>query len=292
MKYSGLTINLGDIGISVRADSSKNSIRKDDLCSQAVTRKSMKLAFTEKCSRFSIPYKRNINLRVNNEYWSLHENRDAEIFTLKPSPSNGKIVAVLNKDKTGGDIYIWQKDDDWLRTRLGAIIIDKIISGNRRFMFHASGIVDGTNGYLFLGESGLGKTTISKLWLKNNAKVINDDKIMIYKQGGSFIIASGEIFRKNTCDTYSGPRKAVLKKIFFLKHGIKNKLISRNCCGAFEQMLKNSLTLDWNKKILKKMLSFYLDLAVSVKCYDLEFVPDSSCINFIRKNSHERRKLE
>jgi hypothetical protein len=152
-------------------------------------------------------------------------------------------------------------------------------------MFHACGVVDGANGYIFLGESGLGKTTIAKLWLKNNAKVINDDRLIIYKQRGSFIITSGEIFRKDTCDTYSGPRKAALKKIFFLKHGVKNELIARNYRDAFEQMLKDSLTLDWNKEMLKNMLSFYLDLANSIKCYDLEFVPDSSCIDFIRENS-------
>jgi len=284
MKYSDLIINLGDIGVSMRADSSRNAIRKDNLCSLAVTRKSPKLAFTEKYFRFFVPNKRKVTLRVNNNYWSLHENRNTEIFTLKPSRGNGKIVAVFNNDKAKGDIYLWKKDDDWLRTRLGRIIIDKVVSRKRRFMFHASGIVDGVNGYIFLGESGSGKTTIAKLWLKSNAKVINDDKLIIYKQGGRFIITSGEIFRKNTCDTYSGPRKAILKKIFFLKHGVKNKLISRNCHDAFEQMLKDSLTLDWDKETSKNMLSFYLDLVSKVKCYDLEFMPDSSCIDFIRKN--------
>ncbi|MDP2924694.1 MAG: hypothetical protein Q8O30_13435 [Candidatus Omnitrophota bacterium] len=284
MKYSDLTIDLAGISISFRAEASKNALREDKLCSQAIDCNRPNALFRERYSCFSDIDTTGFTLRVATHLWTLHENHNTKIFTLNPTSRSGKIMAVLNDSMTKGEIYLWRKEDDWLGTRLGRIIMDNLVARSKKFMFHACGIRDGRDGYLFLGKSGAGKTTIARLWLKKNAETIDDDRIIVYKEKEGFAISSGGIFKKNSCHNYSAPRKVLLKRIFFLNHGMKNKVVTRDCRDMLEAMLKGSLTLDWDKKVLRDMFCFYLDLAVNVKGCDLEFVQDDTCVDFIRQN--------
>ncbi len=58
-----------------------------------------------------------------------------------------------------------------------------------RFLLHASVVEYEGNGYAFLGKSGTGKSTHSRLWLRylNGAKIINGDKPIIRYVDGAFI---------------------------------------------------------------------------------------------------------
>ena len=282
MKYSDLTINLVGINICVRGEASKNALRKDKLRFQVVDKKKPKAVFTEQYSRFPDINTKKFTLRVDNKFWSMHENNNTKIVTIKPSSRNKKMVAVLNSNMDKGDIYLWRKEDDWLNARLGKLIIDKVLTNNHKFAFHACAVLDGLDGYAFLGKSGAGKTTISRLWLKKNAQVIHDDKILIYRENGSFAMSSTAIFRNSNPNIYSWPRNARLKKILFLKHGIKNKLIFKNHSNMLESLPKESRSLAWDRDALKNIFYFYLDLTNNVNGYDLEFVPDDTCIDFIR----------
>ena len=283
MRYSNLTIDLAGINICFKAEESKNALRKDKLCCQVIDCNGPDVLLTERYSGFPDINTTMLTLRVATHLWTLHENCNTKIFTLKPTHRSGKIIAVLNDSMTKGEIYLWRKEDDWLSTRLGRIILDNLAAMNKRFMFHACGIKDGKDGYLFLGRSGAGKTTIARLWRKENAEIFDDDRIAVYRKKGSFAISSGEVFKKNSCHNYSASRKAALKNIFFLKHGMKNKVTIKDCRDTLKAMLKESLTLDWDRKVLRDMFCFYMDLAVNVRGYDLEFVQDDTCIDFIKQ---------
>jgi hypothetical protein len=60
---------------------------------------------------------------------------------------------------------------------LGSLLMIYLSHFSSGFLIHASGIKENNNGYIFSGVSGIGKTTMSELWLKQGATVINDDRI-------------------------------------------------------------------------------------------------------------------
>ena len=61
-----------------------------------------------------------------------------------------------------------------------------LLSLGKGILLHACGIDDDGSGYLFLGNSTDGKSTMAKLWFENHAKVLNDDRIVVKEKDGEF----------------------------------------------------------------------------------------------------------
>ena len=88
---------------------------------------------------------------------------------------------------------------------------------------HGGGVVlpDG-RGWLFVGVSGAGKTTLSRMWrAEPDVRVLSDERIILREEGG-------EIWMYGTPWHGDGhiaePGRARLDRVFFLRHGPRNAL--------------------------------------------------------------------
>jgi hypothetical protein len=90
---------------------------------------------------------------------------------------------------------------------------------------HGCGLVDAeTGGHLFLGHSGAGKSTTTKLWKAlRNPQILSDDRIILR-------LHDGELWMYGTPwhgeAAFASAGKARISRIFVLEHGGQNEITS------------------------------------------------------------------
>ena len=141
-----------------------------------------------------------------------------------------------------------------------------------RMLVHCSVLEYDGNAYAFLGRSGTGKSTHTKLWLKylSPTRVINGDKpILEYKDGG-FIAYGTPWMGKERWGTRA---QAPLKGLCFLEQAKVNSIrklsIAEASTRLFTQILipseeKNAIaTLELTDKIVTQLPAYLLQCDIS-----------------------------
>jgi hypothetical protein len=154
-----------------------------------------------------------------------------------------------------------------------------LLSLGRGMLLHGCGIDDGGNGYLFLGNSTHGKSTISRLWSENHATVLNDDRIVVREKDGEFWMYGtpwhGD-FREVS------PKGMPIRKILFLRHGEKNSAVPKKYAEAISMVLTRCFPPFWDKKGMDYTVGLVHRIISKIPCYELNFVPDREVIQFVR----------
>lgn len=207
----------------------------------------------------------------------LHNNKKIILKTISRT-------AILQSDFKAGDIYVPTEATGHrfpfpLNYPLAEILMINLLSKGRGAMMHACGVDDCGGGYLFLGNSTHGKSTIAPLWSKNQATVLNDDKIIVREKDGEFWMY-GTPWHGDFNEV--SPRALPIRKLFFLKHGKKNSAVSIKGAEAVSMILTRTFPPLWDKKGMEYTLCLLDRMANKLPCYELDFLPDKKIIDFVR----------
>ncbi|MDD5129960.1 MAG: hypothetical protein PHS66_02765 [Candidatus Omnitrophica bacterium] len=221
-------------------------------------------------------------------YWGLHqaENKKILLFSAPeikylPQPYH---AAVFNKNFSYGEIFDRNRlgktpEINPLLPLMGPILVSSLLYTKNAVLFHSCGVVDKGVGFIFLGHSGYGKTTTANLWIKSGAMLLNDDKVIIRKINKKFWIFGTPWFGKFRNVSPSG---APLKGIFFLKHGKANKATRVSSSQAVSLLISRSHAPLWDNCAYQKSIDLCGQIVKNIPCYELEFVPDNTAVNFVR----------
>ena len=211
--------------------------------------------------------------------WNLHQSNSRYVLR------DYSTVVILESDWQVGHIYV--DSEEWLKrfplcNRLNELLIINLLAKGRGVMTHACGISTNGEGLLFPGISQAGKSTMANLWESESGKVtiLSDDRIIVRKQDGQFWIY-GTPWHGDA--KVCSPERAPLKKIFFLKHAKTNKVERIEGIAAASKLLVRSFPTFWDKKGMEFTLGFIDELTREVPCYELEFMPDESVLDFIEE---------
>jgi len=220
--------------------------------------------------------------------WSLYRSKKKYILydrSLELDSLPSKLL-ILESDFESGEIFIRNDGSsqnlfsDPLGYPLNQILMIILLSLRKGVLVHSCGIDDRGCGYLFLGNSGHGKSTMAKLWSESGATVLNDDRIIVREKNGQFWMYG---------TPWHGDFKELslkglpIRKIFFLRHGEKNSSVRKKGAEAVSMLLTRSFPPLWDKKGMEFTLKFCAELAQKVPCYELGFVPDESVLDFIEE---------
>ena len=142
-------------------------------------------------------------------------------------------------------------------------------------LIHSScvGLDDG-RGAAFIGRSGIGKSTHSRLWLRHveGARLINDDQpaVRVFPDGNVCIYGtpwSG----KTPC--YRND-KAQLKGIFCMEQAKENELVRLSPVSAFSELLKSASLMYSDLSSYRKIVQTLGTVAGSVPVYRLRNRPE------------------
>ncbi|HUU50922.1 MAG TPA: hypothetical protein VMW81_08185 [Nitrospinota bacterium] len=218
--------------------------------------------------------------------WSLFREQGKYVlqdssFDSDPPPNQ---LVILESDLKSGDIYINDKLFknlllDPLGYPLNQILMILLLSRCKGVMLHACGIDDRGYGYLFLGNSGHGKSTIARLWSENQATVLNDDRIIVREKNGELLMYG---------TPWPGDFKEVsskglpIRKLFFLRHGKKNSAVPKNSTEAVLMLLTRCFPPIWDKKGMEYTMGLCHRMVNKVPCYEFSFEPDRKIVDFVK----------
>ncbi len=196
-------------------------------------------------------------------------------------------LAVFNHDHTIGDIYN-KTSQAFHRGNLRSltllptdqILFARVLAERAGCIIHASGLKIDGKGFLFVGHSTAGKSTIAAM-LKHKGKILCDDRIILRKWEDGYKI-HGTWSHGDIPDVSSD--SAPINALLFLKKGPKNNLtlmdskreITRNLLAC---MIKPFTTADW----WDKMLALTDTIADELPCYTLEFDKSGKVADLLEK---------
>jgi hypothetical protein len=142
---------------------------------------------------------------------------------------------------------------------------------------HGCGMIDPKHGgFLFLGHSGAGKTTTTRLWKSvRNPEILSDDRIILR-------IHDRELWMYGTPwhgeAAFASPAKARLNRIFILQHGAENKMVELSPARAVGELFARCFPPFHSAHGLSNTLEFLHRVVDIVPCYEFHFLPHASAI--------------
>jgi len=199
--------------------------------------------------------------------------------------SSPNVVVVLEPDPASGDVYI--KNDftkksifpDPLGYPLNQILMILLLSKGEGMIFHACGIDDGGCGYLFLGNSTHGKSTMARLWFEQHATILNDDRIVVRKKDSGFWMY-GTPWHGDFKEF--SPKGLEIHKIFILHPQGKNSAVPKNGAEGVAMLLARSFPPLWDHQGMVYTADLCHGLVEKIPCHELNFEPDTRVVDFVR----------
>lgn len=176
----------------------------------------------------------------------------------------------------GGDTAEANRATDPTMLRFGiwmGLSMMSIASG--MLLIHSSTIVHNNRAVLFLGESGTGKSTHTRLWLKNipDSHLLNDDSPVLAIEGGQPVVYGSPWSGKTHCyHPYRFPLAAAVR-LSQAPHNRIRRLNVIEAVGALQPSCPPALAQD--ERFADNIMDILSSTIAAVPVYHLECLPDA-----------------
>jgi hypothetical protein len=223
--------------------------------------------------------------------WRFYRTRSGPSFAFT-SPALGPApyqLASFSDDFTRGEVQIRREVFGArlplypLHYPLDEVLMVHLLAQGRGVEVHGSGVImpDG-RGMLFAGQSGAGKTTLSRMWLaEERVKILSDERIIVRKEDGALWMY-GTPWHGDGYIANQG--RARLSRIFFLRHGACNELVPVPRTQAVARLFSCGFAPFHDAAGLDFSLQFLDEVSRLCPCDELRFLPDRSALDFVRAN--------
>ncbi len=200
---------------------------------------------------------------------------------------------VTNKDHTRLDTYNSSRAADFfskgMLTSLSLfptdqILLSQTLAFKHGCIMHSLGLIYNNKGYIFIGHSGAGKSTMAEI-MKKNCTILCDDRNIIRKVKSEHRPEYRLFGTWRHSDFFEiSPLSTPLKAIFFLHQSKKNQLIpvkdnKTKFRHLFGCLIKPLATDDW----WHSTIDFVSGLSQQVDCFDLKFDKSGKIRELIEK---------
>ncbi len=184
---------------------------------------------------------------------------------------------------------------------LDELLITHYLSLGRGVELHACGLVRGDGeSFLFVGHSGAGKSTTTRLWKRHApVEVLSDDRIIVRRAFTDAAKGIGQACPERSrreCPThtffmygtpwhgeaaFASPGWAPMRRIFLLEHGSGNRIERLSRSAAVGELLARSFTPFYQPRFVDPVLALLEEMVESLPCYRFQFVPDHRAVERI-----------
>jgi MoaA/NifB/PqqE/SkfB family radical SAM enzyme len=221
--------------------------------------------------------------------WAIYKKSDSWIY-LGISPDGDDHfhrIAIFNEDHTKGDIYS-PDEKSYLKGGLSAltffpsdqVLLARVLADREACYMHSSGVNLDGDGFIFLGHSGAGKSTMATMLKEKNAEILCDDRVIVRRWKDGFRIhgnwSHGDV-------PIVSPNSAPLKAVMFLEQARDNRLVpiesKKEIIGKLLSCIVKPLeTSDWWEKIF----DLAENISNEVPCYSLQFDKSGRVVDLLK----------
>ncbi|WP_336837798.1 hypothetical protein [Sphingobacterium siyangense] len=220
------------------------------------------------------------------------ESTDYYITTVLGKNGNTEWKMFSSKDFRKTKIYADLSDGEQKQGILSwflMVCFGQAVLPYRTLMIHGSVIKKNNEAFVFLGKSGTGKSTHSRLWLQHipDTSLLNDDNPAI------------RISKNNAVEIYGTPwsgktpcyknDKAELSAIIRLRQAPANKMSWLSNTNAFIGLLPSTSSIRWNRTLFGKMNDTVSEIIEKIPIGLLDCLPDAAaailCHNEIKSKT-------
>ncbi len=234
--------------------------------------------------RFQLPEVDEEDLGARVHYkppWAIYRKNVSWLYAgITMTDSKDKIhqLGVFNDTHTRGDIYngiaqlkAFKAGNLHALTMFPTdqVLLSRILADRGACFLHAAGLVVDGKGYLFVGHSDAGKTTITRQFQDQGATVLCDDRIIVRQWPDGFHIHG--TWSHGDIPDVSG-MGAPLEGIYFLSQADQNEVVPipdtmDRMTRLLPCLIKALVTQDW----WEKMFLLLERISAEVPCYVLNF---------------------
>jgi hypothetical protein len=145
---------------------------------------------------------------------------------------------------------------------------------------HGCGLIDSAaGGQLFLGHSGAGKSTTTRIWQSlRDPFILSDDRIILRLDSGKLRMY-GTPWHGEAAFAEQG--NTTLQRIFILQHGTQNCVRLLPKAQAVGEVFARSFPPFHSAEALDGALEFIHRALDVVPCYQFQFLPDQSAVEAV-----------
>jgi hypothetical protein len=155
---------------------------------------------------------------------------------------------------------------------LRVILSFRLLESNG-LLVHAAGLVKDGKGYLFVGKSGAGKSTVARLSSGTCAVLSDDLTFTSLSDAGGMIYGTPFFGDFGTAGTNVG---APLEAILFLRQAPFNRALPLSAADAVRKLLPSVAYFGNDRTGMAAVLEAALAFCRRIPCYDLDFTKDVS----------------
>ena len=217
------------------------------------------------------------------ELWKLFDEGDAYRIECRVYGELYK-VAIVSKDLRNGVVRLGAVDDTIsypIEYPLDEVILNMLLARRGFVELHSCGIVDRNGeGYLFVGNSGDGKTTTARLWENDAAEILSDDRIIVRPEDGRWWMygtpwhGDAEICSES---------RAPLRRIFVLDKSTANAVSPLSPAAAVAHLLSCTFPPFHDAAAMDAIAGTLGAIAADIPVTRFSFVNDHSAVDFVRR---------
>lgn len=178
------------------------------------------------------------------------------------------------------DITLWLKSDSSTEHKIFVInnslmlLYAMFTAGMNTLLMHASVVTCGGEAFMFLGKSGTGKSTHSRLWLEyiGRTNLLNDDNPVVrVLDDGEVRVYGSPWSGKTPCYRNESAR---LKAVVRLSQAPVNEMERLEGVAAYIAVLPSASGMKWDRKLTEGMHNTLAALARNAAVFQLKCRPD------------------
>jgi hypothetical protein len=224
--------------------------------------------------------------------WQLHESSGELVFTIRSSiggPGPYKI-ARFDRGMTVGDVrlhrsYFQQHPSARphpLQYPLDELVMIHVLSQGKGIEVHGCGLLDSAGrAYVFVGQSGAGKSTFARLWANRPDITLLSDERVVLRTDRARIGVYGTPWQGDA--HFASPRCGDLAALFFLNKAATHAVRPTGGSRAAARLFACSFLPFHDPAAVDRTMTAVEQVTGTMPCHDLFFAPDSSIVDVLTR---------
>jgi hypothetical protein len=223
--------------------------------------------------------------------WQLRQADGEFLFTFRSSlgPPIPYKSARFNPSFTVGDVELYRRYFDQhasaaaypLQYPLDELVMIHLLSQGKGVEIHGCGLLDGAGrAYLFVGQSGAGKSTMARLWTNQADVSLLSDERVVLRTDRDPIAVYGTPWQGDA--QLASPNSGTLAAVFFLNRGATHAVVQTRGSQAAARLFSCAFLPFHNAEAVDRTMAAVAQVTREAPCYDLWFAPDPTVIGVLK----------